>query len=74
VRSLEILAKRAEVDAEQVADVLLKLEAGETLVNDEADLLVEIVDKLRAEKEELVADLSNLDLKRKELDLLFKAV
>ena len=74
VRSLEILAKRAEVDAEQVADVLLKLEAGETLVNDEADLLVEIVDKLRAEKEELVVDLSNLDLKRKELDLLFKAV
>jgi HK97 family phage prohead protease len=74
VRSLEILAKRSQVDEDKIADVLLKLESGETLPADEADLLVEIVDKLREEKEELKSDLTNLDLKRKELDLLFKAV
>ena len=74
VRSLEILAKRSQVDEDKIADVLLKLESGETLPADEANLLVEIVDKLREEKEELQVDLSNLDLKRKELDLLFKAV
>jgi HK97 family phage prohead protease len=74
VRSLEILAKRSQVDEDKIADVLLKLESGETLPASEADLLVEIVDKLREEKDELQVDLSNLDLKRKELDLLFKAV
>jgi len=74
VRSLEILAKRTQVDVDQVADVLLKLEAGETLPSEEADLLVEMVSKLREQKDEVKSNLSNLDLKRKELDLLFKAV
>jgi HK97 family phage prohead protease len=74
VRSLEVLAHRTALDADKIADVLIKLEAGETLPHEEANLLVEIVDKLREEKEEVQEDLSNLNLKRKELDLLFKAV
>jgi HK97 family phage prohead protease len=74
IRSLETLAKRTLMDADKIADVLLKLESGETLPDNEADLLLEIVDKLREEKETITEDISNLNLKRKELDLLFKAV
>jgi HK97 family phage prohead protease len=74
VRSLETLALRTEVDVDKIADVLYKLEAGETLPNDEADLLIEVVEKLKENKEEVEIDLSNLNLKRKELDLLFKAI
>lgn len=74
VRSLETLALRTEVDVDKIADVLYKLESGETLPNDEADLLIEVVEKLKENKEEVEIDLSNLNLKRKELDLLFKAV
>ena len=74
VRTLETLSKRTLVDADKIADVLLKLESGETLPNSEANLLVEIVDKLRDQKEQVEEDVTNLDLKRKELDLLFKAV
>ena len=74
VRTLETLSKRTLVDADKIADVLLKLESGETLPNSEANLLVEIVDKLRDQKEQVEEDITNLDLKRKELDLLFKAV
>jgi HK97 family phage prohead protease len=74
VRSLEVLATRTEVDVDKIADVLVKLESGETLPADEADLLIEVVEKLKENKEELQDDLTNLNLKRKELDLLFKAV
>jgi hypothetical protein len=59
---------------DKIADVLVKLESGETLPADEADLLIEVVSKLKENKEEVEQDLSNLNLKRKELDLLFKAV
>ena len=74
VRSLEVLATRTEVDVDKIADVLVKLESGETLPDDEADLLIEVVGKLKENKEEVQKDISNLNLKRKELDLLFKAV
>ena len=74
VRTLDLLATRTNVDAEAIADVLTKLEAGETLPNDEADLLVEVVTKLRDNSSQVEQDFNALDLKRKELDLLFKAV
>jgi HK97 family phage prohead protease len=74
VRSLDVLSKRTSVDADQLADLMLKLEAGETLPAEEADLLLEVVTKLRDKTEEVKEDLENLDIKRKELDLLFKAV
>lgn len=74
VRSLDILSKRTSVDADQLADLMLKLEAGETLPAQEADLLLEVVTKLRDKTEEVKTDLENLDLKRKELDLLYKAI
>jgi uncharacterized protein len=74
VRSLDILATRTNVDAEALADVMLKLEAGETLPAAEADLLTEVVTKLREKSEDIQDPTASLDLKKKQLDLLFKAV
>lgn len=71
VRSLDILASRTNVDADALADAMLKLENGESLPTAQADLLSEVVAKLKENKpntEEL------LDLKRKQLDLLFKVM
>jgi hypothetical protein len=48
----------------------LKLEAGETLEDSHADLISEVVQKLRADKP---ADLNLLEIKRKQLDLMLKA-
>lgn len=69
VRSLDILAKRTAVDVDALSDAILKLEAGETLEDSHADLISEVVQKLRADKP---ADLNLLDIKRKQLDLMLK--
>lgn len=71
VRSLDILATRTNVDVDQLADALLKLEAGESLPSDQADLISEVVGKLREDKP-TESDL--LGLKRQQIDLLFKAI
>jgi HK97 family phage prohead protease len=71
VRSLDILATRTNVDIDALADAMVKLEAGEQLQNSDADLLQEVVSKLR---ENTPSTDELLDLKRKHLDLLFKAV
>jgi HK97 family phage prohead protease len=71
VRSLDILATRTNVDVDALADAMVKLEAGEKLAGSDADLLQEVVTKLR-DNTPTSDDL--LELKRKQLDLLFKAV
>jgi HK97 family phage prohead protease len=71
VRSLDILATRTNVDVDALADALTKLEAGEKLPDIQADLLQEVVTKLR---ENTPSSDELLELKRKQLDLLFKAV
>ena len=71
VRSLDILASRTNVNVDALADAMVKLEAGEKLANSDADLLQEVVSKLRdntPSPDEL------LEIKRKQLDLLFKAI
>jgi HK97 family phage prohead protease len=73
IRSLDYLASRTAVDADQLADVMLKLEAGETLPEQEADLLVEVVQKLREDKEPS-QHMSSIDLLKKKIDILYKAV
>jgi HK97 family phage prohead protease len=70
VRSLDILAERTAVDVDALSDAILKLEAGETLEDSHADLISEVVQKLRADKP---ADLNLLEIKRKQLDLMLKA-
>jgi HK97 family phage prohead protease len=71
VRSLDILATRTNVDADALADALNKLESGEKLPDMQADLLQEVVTKLR---ENTPSSDDLLELKRKQLDLLLKAV
>jgi uncharacterized protein len=71
VRSLDILATRTNVNVDALADAMVKLEAGEKLAGSDADLLQEVVSKLRdntPSADEL------LEIKRKQLDLLFKVV
>jgi uncharacterized protein len=70
VRSLDILAERTAVDVDALSDAILKLEAGETLEDSHADLISEVVQKLRADKP---VDLNLLEIKRKQLDLMLKA-
>jgi HK97 family phage prohead protease len=69
VRSLDILATRTAVDVDALSDAITRLEAGETLEADHADLITEVVTKLRADQPNAV-DL--LELKRKQLDLMAK--
>jgi HK97 family phage prohead protease len=71
VRSLDILATRTKVDVDDLADVMLKLEAGETLKDKEASLINEVVNKLREDKP---SEKDLLNIKRQQLDLLYKMV
>jgi hypothetical protein len=66
------------IDADQLANALLKLESGEELDEENANLITEVVNKLKAqpEIEEVVIDngLELLDLKKKQFDLLLKRI
>jgi HK97 family phage prohead protease len=70
VRSLDILATRTAVDVDALSDAITRLEAGETLDPDHADLISEVVSKLRADKPN---EMELLEIKRKQLDLMLKA-
>lgn len=79
VRSYDALATRAEVDADELADAILKLEEGEDLSEAQAELLKRVVSKLAPESsvtEDSVAEDEsvNLELKRKQLELILKRV
>jgi len=74
VRSLDILATRTAVDVDALADALTKLESGDTLKSEEASLLIEVVDKLKEKNEEIIEQIDKLDLMKKQIDLLYKAV
>lgn len=76
MRGLDKVAKRAEVDADQLADSLLKLENGEEISSDDRNLLLKVIDSVSPKAEEPVADnsLEILALKKKKLELLQKAL
>ena len=80
VRAYEQLAIRANVDADELADAILKLEEGEDLSVDEAGLLKNVVEKLAPkvveEEPQVEAEepAGGLDLKRKQLELILKRV
>jgi hypothetical protein len=71
VRTIDVLATRTAVDADSLADALLKLEEGQTLNDTQADILNEVVAKLRENKPN-DTNIDLLDLKRKQLDLMAK--
>jgi HK97 family phage prohead protease len=78
VRGLDKVAERAGVDADALADALLKIEDGQAISADEKDMLSRVISDLSPETEAKVdenhSDLGMLMLKKKKLDLLTKGV
>ena len=81
VRAFDKLAKRAGVDADALADAMLKIESGLDLSDDEAHLLTQVVDELSPKAEEPIEetkdddiDPSMLALKYKKLEQLLKRI
>ena len=81
VRGLDKIAKRAGVDADALADAMLKIESGLDLSDTEASLLTQVVDELSSKSEEPVEetkddeiDASMLELKKKKLEQLLKGI
>lgn len=66
------------IDADELANALLKLESGEDLDEKSASLITDVVSKLRQQPEPTVetddSGLALLDLKKKQLDLLLKRI
>jgi HK97 family phage prohead protease len=65
------------INPDELADALLKLESGEELDSKSADLITDVVAKLKAqpETEEVIDNgLDLLDLKQKQFDLLMKRI
>ena len=75
VRGLDKIAKRAGVDADALADALLKVENGEDITPDDRNLLQTVIDELAPEAEAAESEvdqkgLEMLALKKKKLMLL----
>jgi HK97 family phage prohead protease len=76
VRSVDATAIRADVDADELADALLKIEANEDLTERDAAILNEVVNKLTAKADDPAADVETLstDVLLKKLDLLKEVI
>jgi HK97 family phage prohead protease len=75
VRGLDKVAKRAGIDADALADALLKIEDGQEITGEEKDMLSRVISDLApTEPAEVKPDLSILMLKKKKLDLLAKGI
>jgi uncharacterized protein len=78
VRGLDKLAKRANVDADALADALLKLEQGEEITPDDRAIVDRVLDELAPKQVEVVdenpVDAGMLALKKKKLELLMKGI
>jgi hypothetical protein len=72
--TVQVRSADGGIDAEALADALLRLESGEELESAHADLIKDVVSKL--EKTPEVEEVSGniLDLKQKQLELLMKRV
>ena len=77
VRGLDKVAQRAAVDADELADVMLKIEEGADLTPDQAQLMKSVVERLAPQEtitEEPKNEPSLLAVKQKQLDLLLKRI
>ncbi len=76
VRSFDGVAKRAEVDADQLADAMLAIEDGKDLSLEQSELLTKVIQRLtpqeEAEAEANSEELTALELKKKKFELLMK--
>jgi uncharacterized protein len=75
MRGLDKIAKRADVDADALADALLKIENGENISSDDRNILQTVIDELAPVPEPAVKDnsLEMLALKKKKLQLLMES-
>jgi hypothetical protein len=81
VRAFDKIARRAGVDADALADAMLKIESGLDLSDEEAHLLTQVVDELSPkdttpvdETNDAEIDPSMLELKKKKLEQLLKGI
>jgi HK97 family phage prohead protease len=78
VRSLDATATRANVDADELADAILKIEANEDLTERDAEVIGEVIGKLTRKTEtEQLAETEpavSLDVLSKKLDLLKEVI
>jgi HK97 family phage prohead protease len=76
--SASVRSMAPSIDADELANALLKLESGEDLDEKSASLITDVVGKLRQQPEPTVETDDNglalLDLKKKQLDLLLKRI
>lgn len=72
VRGIDIIANRADVDPDALADAMLKLEEGSELSEEEGRLLSQAVTSstVKSALEETQGDLAMLELKKKKLSLI----
>jgi len=79
VRNFDKVAQRADVNADALADALLKIEDGQNITSDEQEMLSRVISTLAPEAEaveepQVVGDVSMLELKKKKLELLMKGI
>ena len=78
VRGLDLVAQRSGVDADQLADTLLRIEEGADLTAEQAELMKSVVENLAPTPEPVAEEAkeepSLLNLKQKQLDLLLKRI
>ena len=72
--TVQVRSAEGGIDAEALADALLRLESGEELESNHAQLIKDVVSKLEKTPEVEEVSGSILDLKQKQLDLLMKRV
>jgi HK97 family phage prohead protease len=73
----QVRSAQPTINADELADALLKLESGEELDTKSAELITDVVAKLKAQPEidEVIDNgLDLLDLKKKQFDLLLKRI
>jgi HK97 family phage prohead protease len=73
VRGLDKIALRAEVDADSLADALIKIESGETISIEEKSLITKVLDTLAPDAEQPQDEFDGqawLNLKKKKLQTL----
>ena len=81
VRGIDKMAIRAEVDADILADAMLKIELGDDLTKEESDALTKVIGSLSPQEEvveetpsEPETNSAMLELKKKKLELLLKRI
>ena len=77
VRGLDKVAERTGVDADLLADALLKIEDGQTITTEEAEIVSRVISDLAPVEETVTEeknDLGLLALKKKKLELLLKGL